>query len=284
MRLLYFFLICSLLVVFSYFCCDRQFDYEPSYYKHNLSKIREQLDILKVQLHKHKEKYGNYPSNDEGLLALDEIKPIYAEELRMLRYSKNCTYLIPLRPNYHEMIVSEAGVMSPWRVPFVYENRRGLDESLFEDSLANEDIERNYSVQIDDDVYIYSVGGMIFYHEYKSLIFQMFLGRFAAPFLALIFLILYIRETRKQKTEKKISHFFRHFIFVLANLGIWTVFFSQAIISCYIVDSLRLHRRADFIKTYNALLEKYRERGVIKGETYDKIKTAVDRDSKKLGY
>jgi hypothetical protein len=42
------------------------------------------------------------------------------------------------------------------------------------------------------------------------------------------------------------------------------------------MTSFGLHSRPRMIKEYNALLEKYHQRGVINQQTYQKIKTALD--------
>ena len=54
-------------------------------------------------------------------------------------------------------VLSQAGPLSPWMVPYVYENRNGLDPALFADSPADEDEQRQYSVEVDDGVYVYSL-------------------------------------------------------------------------------------------------------------------------------
>lgn len=48
-------------------------------------------------------------------------------------------------------------MLSPWLIPYVYENRNGVDPEKFQDSPADSDSGRRYSVRVDDGIYVYSV-------------------------------------------------------------------------------------------------------------------------------
>jgi len=70
--------------------------------------------------------------------------------------------------NNNLYVLTPGGVVSPWHIPYVYENRNGLDAALFADSPANDDGRRRYSVEVDDGIYVYSVGGQSYAEEYDA--------------------------------------------------------------------------------------------------------------------
>jgi hypothetical protein len=102
------------------------------------------MSSVATYLRDYSKQVGRYPTSSEGLL---EFSRWLAKHKQTRNYG----------PYALREAATEAGVVSKWREPLVYENRRGLPATLFADSGATRDPERRYSVRVDPDIYIWSV-------------------------------------------------------------------------------------------------------------------------------
>ena len=66
-------------------------------------------------------------------------------------------------------LVGPAGVLSPWQMPYVYENRNESPRDIFTDSPVDNYGAERYSVKIDDGVYLWSVGAQNYSGKYRRI-------------------------------------------------------------------------------------------------------------------
>ena len=139
--------------------------------------LKEQMTTITQHLKSYYTQNNHYPTNDEGLTVLNDLR----EELAKQQYGLPAPMGIASNPEYmthyyrmphrEEMVSFECGILSPLLDPFIYENRRGLAKNLFTDSPLNQDTDGNYSLKVTDGIYLYS-SSALFYHnrylEYRS--------------------------------------------------------------------------------------------------------------------
>jgi hypothetical protein len=283
MRHTWFACICLTLAFGGMFCSQPKYQYEPGWYNGHLKTMREHLETISQQLKVYHSRNGKYPDNNEGLAALTEFRTKLSENRYDLpepmgKLPKE--YNEKIRSGSRDMAAYGEGILSPWLEPFIYENRTGLDAKLFADSPATLDTGRNYSAKVDEGVYIYSAGTMLFYREYKWLLIEMWSVRIIFCLLLILFIVLFARTkpktTGKPPVWQQVIKGVGGTILILASL-----FVSQAtMVTCYIMNSFGLYRRPEMMAEYNKLLEKYYQKGVINQATYDKVKKAMDEVNK----
>ena len=168
-------------------------------------------------------------------------------------------------------ILSPAGILSPWRVPYVYENRNGLDPSLFADSPAHADGECRYSIRVDEGVYVSVVGGERHVERYNRAWWAHHspsvwgIGLLAGALVSVVVLLL---------ISWKLS---------LTGLLVGAASAACAALpgvatgaSCYIMTPLFSRDPREMIALQKDLLQKYHGRGVISDATYQKAMAAIE--------
>lgn len=289
--------------------------------------IQGQLADLKDHLLKYRQAHGRYPTNDEGLGAMDNFEsrfkvtiyrqqeesaeslgginrgyrrlwegmqyhlseyrkvsghaPRTAQELeettlgmtllgeRWRENSKPVDVELVFTRATNLFEVSPAGLLSPWGLPYVYENRAGLDPARFGDSPANGDSKGRYSVRVDNDVYISSVGGQYYAQEYDSEWWEHYAPRFIGAGLLGVSLVVLVLLFRAQAG--------RAGVLALALSGAAGVGVSQlSHMTCYIMSALFSHRDKEMVAQQAALLDKYHASGVINDATYAKARAALE--------
>lgn len=168
-------------------------------------------------------------------------------------------------------ILSPAGVVSPWLIPYVYENRRGCDAKAFADSPADKDTRRRYSVQVDEGVYVSCVGGESVAADYdrrwrnwicwKILGGSLMAGAFAP-------LVLLVRGSLRKTAAGVVGGF------LLLFSGLSTGVFVQ--VTCYAMLPPFSRRSPVMVSRRAELLEKHRAAGVINADTYEKTMAVLE--------
>jgi len=254
------------------------------------------LDIAK-HLKAYRAKNNRYPTNDEGLTVLSELKAQLIEEYEYLPVpmgkrpkGKGSAYYGSLGG----MCSFEGGILSLWFEPFIYENRNGLPGNLFNDSPVNNDKEGLYSIRVDKGVYVYSVGAISYYQDYVDALAKRTRTRiivWCLPVISFILLIIFIylfirAKNPGNKTTKwlvKLLKVVGGILMILISIIIGLRKPEEVTITCYKMASMfNLERRPEIISQYNNLLDKYNQRGVISQDTYRKIKKALDDVNKTI--
>ena len=259
-----------------------------------------QGDLLDIARHlkAYRAKNNRYPTNDEGLTVLSELKTRLIEEYSYLPVpmgkrpkGKGSVYYGSLGG----MCSFEGGILSSWFEPFIYENRNGLPENLFSDSPVNNDRWEFYSIRVDDGIYVYSLSAIAYYHDYVNALAKRSRTRLivwcllAIAFALLnIFIYLFIRLKKPSNSQPaklgfKLIKTIGGIIIILGAVLIglkkpYTYNYKETAMCYDPVPNfdLDLSRRPEIISQYNDLLDKYNQRGVINQVTYQKIKKALD--------
>lgn len=233
-------------------------------------------DITK-RIQDYRQKHGQVPQTTAEFLeshigsALDpEWRSFALEDLESLEFD------VAIGKEDNLYFLSPAGIMSPWLMPYVYENRNGLNQVLFADSPARRDSKKLYSIQVDDGIYVYSVGGRFYNKKLSVMWWQRYGPRILGVGLiltAVVFLVLIIRSSKKTAIIG---------ILALAGSvggGIGFGFKNITYATCYIMSLLFSWRDPEMIVQQKELLDKYHENGVINDMTYEKSLSALEYQS-----
>jgi hypothetical protein len=291
--------------------------------------IEDQLEGLKNHLYEYKNTHGQYPTNDEGLVALDnfdarfkvtfyrdptepankmrgfyggyshfwwqnskwEIQefrrehnraPQSAEEFLNTRLGldldhpdkedlKAIEIELAIGKDNDIFLLCPAGVLSPWLVPYVYENRNGHKKAIFADSPANQDRKERYSIRVDDGVYICSTGGQLYAKELDVMWWAYNWPRFlglAFILAAVILLVLMICSSKKSMALGILA--------MVGSTGVGVVLHGAGYATCYIMVPLFYDRDPKMVAQQKQLLNKYHSNGVISDTTYEQALSALE--------
>jgi hypothetical protein len=241
--------------------------------------LKEHMGVIAQHLKSYYSQNNRYPTNDEGLTVLKDLQEELAKKHSGLPppmgtyhhpYPERITYYY--RINKEEMVPYEDGILSPMLEPFIYENRRGLPENLLVDSPVNRDKNGDYSLKVDDGIYLYSSSSVFYHDRYSEYLSDKTKYTIYAVGFALLALIIGIVLIKARRIIKGIL------ILVSILTGIYIPNMSRG--TCYTWTLYPLYERPDMIGLYNSLLEKYRQRGVINDATYQKSKTSIEKINK----
>lgn len=233
-----------------------------------LDDTREQMNGIAGYLRDFEKAHGRYPTNDEGLLA---AKPLVAA----CDWDSNSD-----KPILH-CRVRDSGILTRWGDPFVYENRIGINPRQFADSPANLDHNRLYSVRVDKDVYVWSVGARQACDKLALWSPRLNVATGLVWLIALGLVALFVRDSVISRARP--TNAAKRWTDGMASMvaGLLLAMFIPACLlpifakSCY-EGSIMWPRRPELTRDYKALLSKYRDRGVIKEATYKKITAAME--------
>jgi hypothetical protein len=169
--------------------------------------------------------------------------------------------------------ITEAGILDPWGVPYVYENRAGLTAGL-EFSPADDRFNGNYAVKVDDGVYVYSVGAWVmdgndFRNKVKSY------SVWGIVLLAIIgALFLYVRNERETTYTWKVSTAW------LVGLTLALVLVIDFLVFSIYYRGLRVsytyfYPEKWMYEEYDAMIDQYGAAGALAGETAVRFKAAA---------
>lgn len=225
-----------------------------------LSYNHKHLKAIAQHLRQYQKATGHYPSNDQGLLVVDNLVR------DSTTYSATADYA---KTRY--LRASNSGIITLWGEPFIYENREGFPASAFADSEATRDTEQKYSIKVDNGVYVWSIAADQQYHKYKVWILRLRILFAAVIAASLILLATYIWYTWKATGGK----FWRSILWstakaVLGLLAVTFLVFPIFVRTCYAMSTTRL-RTPELTHDYITLITKYHNRGVISDKAYKKI-------------
>jgi len=295
----------------------------------HLDIVESQLADLKDLLLDYKKTHGRYPTNDEGLAALDnfesrfrvtlpitpgqapgqiagldprldyyfhfmarqvlklfrdekgraprneaEFRDVLPEDLvsRLLGgNAQEAQVEIAITRSDNVLILSPAGVLSPWFIPYMYENRNGLDASAFADSPAERDKRAWCVARVDEGVYVCSIGAQLRAREHDEAWWAFNGPRLLGVGLLLLALGCFAAVMRSpwRRAAKGAAA-----ILVSGALGFLTSKASQ--VSCYAMVPFFHTRQPEIVAQQRKLLKKYRRRGVLAEATYAKALEALE--------
>jgi len=170
---------------------------------------------------------------------------------------------------------SPAGVLSPWLVPYVYENRRGMDRGAFRSSRVERDKKGRYSIQVDEGVYVYSIGGQLHAERKDRARWAPHAYRLAGCGLVLISAVLVVVLIRRSKKLALVGG-----VAMLVSAGAMVTREMKAYdMTCYLPSTPApfSYRDSRVVARQRKLLDSFHKRGVIGDETYAKALSALER-------
>jgi len=253
---------------------NREYRDSEDGFKTQLYVIHRRLVTVKNSLIEFRKQHGRYPNNDEGLLALESLKAASLEfDDDIVEASRDGSYF--------QIVVGKSGLLSPWLVPYTYENRAGFPPKAFEFSPVNDDPRGHYSIRVDEGVFVYSVGAMINYRRYVALLWEMYSVRGLTLAVLLLWIVLFVRTPRK-KPACSVAASVATLLGSAAALILATMVVIVPLGATTYMNYFTSFPRPKMLVVYTALLEKYRQAGVIKEDTFQKTMKALEEETAQI--
>jgi hypothetical protein len=228
------------------------------------------------EIRRYREVHGHVPRNAREFCethlgqALD-IGPAFADDLGWTHVRPYIEVEFAIGKSDTLFIIGPTGAMTGWLVPFVYENRTGLDPALFADSPANGRKSDRYSARVDDGIYVYALGGQLYSRDYDARWWEYHGPRMAGGGLLLLSLgalVVLWRSSRKAAIAGA--------VIALGAGGLGTLA-GSTYATWYVMVPLFGRRDAQMVAQQKELLDKYRSRGIIGDATHQKALAALDK-------
>lgn len=257
----------------------------------------ENLKYVADQLRSFKKKNGYYPSMKENMPVLFE-KPDYdpdlAKDIESIREGakKDNTdiaewmrYIRP-RPDgaskqNHYLTFMVQGFSGWGSVPYLYENRTGLERKAFDKSPVTDGSEGFWVVKVDEGIYLYSLPAMYLAERINS-------GRFITIILWSVSGILFVSSFIFCPSRKKDSDTplylqpVRLILWAGILFGGFITFSAMSVIACYPGTILAMRRHKLGADKYEELIRYYSGQGIIPEKTCEKLlKHVSDMDPEK---
>jgi len=165
-------------------------------------------------------------------------------------------------------LVGSAGVLTPWRDPYMYENRIGMNPDVYRGSPANTDRKRQYSIRVDDGVYVYSVDAWKAYDCYR----EHWWARYTSVFIGVSVLVLDAFLVLVLCPRRSIALILSCIVGLMAGC-VAHMFIPRT--TCYVMSSPFEHRDQKAIAKQIELIEQYHTNGVINDVTYQRLMDAT---------
>lgn len=226
-----------------------------------LQNSMKRMQTIKGYLIKYKEIHGHYPTNDEGLTVL--VPGIMEECKEQLKWDHGRRHDLD-----NGLAIEGCNILAYSGDPFVYENRIGLPKSKFADSGVTIDKYRKYSMQVDKDIYLWSIGSKqadLIYKKWEPIKEKLYKALDSFIILLIAFPILTFKKCRAS-----IESIAPIFLLFAGGIVLSAIFFPPFAVSCY-EAALTMRRRPKITNEYLSLMDKYRDRGIISDKAYKKI-------------
>jgi hypothetical protein len=239
-----------------------------------LSSNRQQMEWIAHFVKEYRVTNGRYPSNDEGLIVVTEtIRRARADEHRSTDGDT------PKWPGFWPGQFDGISVTSLWNEPFIYENRRGLPARKFAGSMVDADKDREYSVRVDDGVYIWCLAAAKLDGVHHSRLAKRTPVRASLIGLGALFVLAYLIPTVRSvdRSQRGFAGYRKALGALAGGVGVGAlvfIFLSPvfAHVSCYKMAIMHPPRLRE---DYEELITKYRDQGVISEKAYQKLLKSV---------
>lgn len=293
-----------------------------------LTVFHEQLEGLGVLLKEYKTEHKNYPTNNEGLVNLNQFDSLHQifilieyddiyknfgirwrnddNVLKQFINHQKSTWLLPkpkpdlflgvlikesnlseyiqytmgIRNDGIGYILGSIGPVDRWSLmPYLYENRNGLASSALEGSVINNDNQRNYSIIVDEGIYVYSIAAMSDAHQYNQLEKEIEKNKILSFIIiipsSLLFIILFLKLfiSDKKRTLKYVA------ILIAIDIVLIVVITPgkyHPTMEDYCFGRTTYIRTPGLVNQQKEMLDLYRKNNVINQETYDKQIAALE--------
>ena len=225
----------------------------------------------KSALRSFRDTHGKAPQNQKEFCEIG-LGPV---EYRSDDSAKLQTTQVDIAIDSHDnlFLLDKSGVLSPWLLPYIYENRTGHDAKAFQGSLADGD-RWGYAAKVDDGVTISSSGGYLYARELNRLWWQRNGPRGFGVSLIVFGAVVAIFAARGKLVRPLTG-----LLAVIPGFLVGGFFSTVNYATCYISSGLFSHRSPEMVALQLELLEKYRQNGVINDETYRRAAAAAHGES-----
>lgn len=236
---------------------ERSLGLRPTQFR--LEMTDKQLSTISDMLHVYRVRTGRYPTNDEGLLAVPELVALVTSsgEVRSWHYGWR---------------MDDAGILSPWGEPYIYENGTYKSGSHM------------WSVRVSDDVCVWSLAAEKAYNHYST--WSPWPGRLriALMLAAILFFATFIRAALRAGASSPAGKLSRTALHLLGGIGLGalTALLLPLLLgftTCYITNNGNRSRTPELTREYMTLMSKYHEQGIIGDAAFKKIEAAMKKSN-----
>ena len=212
----------------------------------------------KYGIHHYRKEHGRVPQNAAEFATILQVNSYGS-----LMKSNDIEVELGIGKANDVFLVCPAGVLCPWFIPYVYENRRNLAPELFAASPVNGDSRERFSVRIDQGVYVYSIGGKVFANRCDVAYRRYYAPRFWGGLLLCIALVL-------AAWQKKVSG-----ILLLVVACLIGYAYGRQIEVHTTMGHLFHRREPEMVEQGNWAFRQYYTQGIINEETYQRYLAAM---------
>ena len=214
-------------------------------------------------IRRYREETGHVPRNHEELIAAQGSVPD--------RHAPPAVFRAELAVGRQDNIFlsTPAGALSPYRLPYVYENRSGLPPDAFADSPAN-DGDKRYAVEVDEGIYISAVGGRELAKGARDAWWEYQTPRFVGAGMIVLAVVMSLAMVRPKRLLRAAG------AVMLGTAALGAIADRLGTASCYIPGEMFAFRSPELVSQQKELLRKYHAAGVINDATYARSLEAID--------
>lgn len=214
--------------------------------------------------------HGHVPRNAEELNETGLIRGAFLPEGADVPAEGVAEAELGITKSGNLLLLGPGGVLTPWLVPYLYENRAGLPASVFEGSPCDRDSRRRFSVSVDDSVFVYAAGGQLCAAEYDASWWEHYGPRMAgaAMLAAAAVCVAFLWGAWRRRAIYGM-------IAVVAS-AIGGSMAASLFPTRYVMTPFFAHRDPAMVVRQRELLEKYRQHGAISAETFRKSVSCLD--------
>ena len=308
-------------------------DQHVAWHHWHLEAIQSELADLGRHLRDFRAVHGRYPTNDEGLAALDNFDARFrivlpcelnerlwprigawhwpvsccakqARNLCFLKEYREATGRAPqsqkelcwvapdmyqclpggghrlvereiaISKGDHIFVTGPAGVYTPWELPYVYENRSGHSASAFAGSGVEDDPDHQYSIRVDEGVYVWSVGGREWVKQCRAAQWDQHAPKYYAAGLLGVSVLLLIRIAALRAKAGLLG-----LGVLVCSCVLGAGLAAPACARCVVMKPLFTRRPPSVVARQKRLLAKYHAAGVIGDEAYREALAGMDGEA-----
>ncbi len=236
---------------------ERSLGLRPTEFRLEMSE--KHLSTISDLLHVYRVRTGRYPTNDEGLLAVPELAALVGSSGEV-------------RSRDYRWRMNDAGILSPWGEPYIYENE------------THESGNAMWLVRVNDDVCVWSLAAKKAYSHYSTWSSWLGRARIALMLAAILFFAAFIRGAVRAGASSPASKLPRTALHLLGGIGLGAVValflpVLMGVTTCYVTNYGNRSRTPKLTREYMALMTEYRGRGIIGDSAFEKIEAAMKKSS-----
>lgn len=178
---------------------------------------------------------------------------------------------VAVGPDYKAFVKSPAGLLSPGLVPYIYENRRGLDADRFGMSPVGDGDAGASWVRVDQGIYIWSPEAQYYAEQADAAQWEYDKPRYVGAVLLLVAFWITIRSFHAGMHARVAGG-----ISMLVGLVVGFGGGQLGRATCYVMSSPFSRRPPEMVDRQRQLLKQYHDRGIINTDTYNRATRVLE--------